>query len=119
VALDNLVSNAVKHAPQGTAIEIHAALRDHHCEMWVRDSGRGIPKQDRKRIFEPFVRGSELEETGVRGTGVGLSIVREALLAHGGDVEVEDANPGARFKLVWPCPQPEPQRAQWPQQAQA
>jgi two-component system, NtrC family, sensor histidine kinase GlrK len=104
VALDNLVSNAVKHAPQGTAIEIQVGVRDRRCELSVRDCGRGVPQQDRGRIFEPFVRGSEAEESGVRGTGVGLSIVKEAVLAHGGDVEVEDAHPGARFRLVWPCP---------------
>lgn len=105
VALDNLVSNAVKHAPQGSAIEIRAAVQDHRCELSVRDSGRGIPRHERKRIFEPFVRGSEAEESGIRGTGVGLSIVKEAVLAHGGDVEIEDAHPGARFRMVWPCPQ--------------
>ena len=106
VALDNLVSNAVKHAPQGSVIEIGVQLQGAHCELSVRDRGRGVARQDRGRIFEPFVRGSEEEESGVRGTGVGLSIVKEAVLAHGGDVEVEDAHPGARFKLVWPCPQP-------------
>ena len=105
VALDNLVSNAVKHAPQGSAIEIRARVQNRRCELTVRDSGRGVARHERSRIFEPFVRGSEAEESGVRGTGVGLSIVKEAVLAHGGDVEVEDAHPGARFKLVWPCPQ--------------
>ena len=108
VALDNLVSNAVKHAPQGSAIVIEAKMNGAHCELSVRDSGRGVPKHERTRIFEPFVRGSESEESGVRGTGVGLSIVKEAVLAHGGDVEVEDAQPGARFRLTWPCPQPQP-----------
>jgi two-component system sensor histidine kinase GlrK len=107
VALDNLLSNAIKHAPEASAIEIHIGMRDRRCELWVRDSGRGVPRNERARIFEPFVRGSEAEESGVRGTGVGLSIVKEAVLAHGGDVEVEDAHPGARFKLVWPCPQPQ------------
>lgn len=105
VALDNLVSNAVKHAPPGTAIEIQAGMKGQRCELSVRDSGRGVPWHERHRIFEPFVRGSEAEESGVRGTGVGLSIVKEAVLAHGGNVEVEDAHPGVRFKLVWPCPQ--------------
>ena len=104
VALDNLISNAVKHAPHGSTIQIHVGMRGQQCELWVRDSGRGVPQHERSRIFEPFVRGSEAEESGVRGTGVGLSIVKEAILAHGGDVEVEDAHPGARFKLVWPCP---------------
>jgi two-component system sensor histidine kinase GlrK len=106
VALDNLVSNAVKHAPLGSAIEIRADVRQQSCELSVRDSGRGVSRQDRTRIFEPFVRGTEAEESGVRGTGVGLSIVKEAVLAHGGNVEIEDAHPGARFKLTWPCPQP-------------
>lgn len=109
VALDNLVSNAIKHAPKGSAIEIKVGLHDRHCELSVRDSGRGVARGERERIFEPFVRGSEVEESAVRGTGVGLSIVKEAVLAHGGDVEVEDANPGARFKMVWPCPQPSTQ----------
>lgn len=104
VALDNLVSNAVKHSPQGSAIEIRIAQDGQRCELSVRDSGRGVPQKERNRIFEPFVRGEEAEETGIRGTGVGLSIVREAVLAHGGEVEVEDARPGARFKLVWPVP---------------
>jgi two-component system sensor histidine kinase GlrK len=107
VALDNLVSNAVKHAPPGSAIEIQAEVHDRKCELSVRDSGRGVPRHERERIFEPFVRGSEAEESSVRGTGVGLSIVKEAVQAHGGNVEVEDAHPGARFKLVWPCPQPQ------------
>lgn len=106
VALDNLVSNAIKHAPQDSVIEIRARMKGHRCELSVRDCGRGVARQDRNRIFEPFVRGSEAEESGVRGTGVGLSIVKEAVIAHGGEVEVEDAHPGARFKLVWPCPQP-------------
>ena len=104
MALDNLISNAVKHAPQGSAIEIHTQVNNRRCELSVRDSGRGVARHERARIFEPFVRGGEAEESGVRGTGVGLSIVKEAVLAHGGDVEVEDAHPGARFRLVWPCP---------------
>ena len=106
VALDNLLSNAVKHAPAGSAIEIRAEVRAQRCELSVRDSGRGVSRQDRARIFEPFVRGSEAEESGVRGTGVGLSIVKEAVLAHGGEVEIEDSHPGARFTLRWPCPEP-------------
>ncbi|HUR41996.1 MAG TPA: HAMP domain-containing sensor histidine kinase [Verrucomicrobiae bacterium] len=105
VALENLVSNAIKHAPAGSAIEIRVGQTGNRCELSVRDSGRGVSRQERERIFEPFVRGTEAEESNVRGTGVGLSIVKEAVLAHGGKVAVEDAHPGARFKLVWPCPQ--------------
>jgi two-component system, NtrC family, sensor histidine kinase GlrK len=104
VALDNLIGNAIKHAPEGSAIEVRAGAKDGSCELCVRDHGRGVPSQEMGRIFEPFVRGDEAEESGVRGTGIGLSIVRETARAHDGTVEVENANPGARFRMVWPCP---------------
>ena len=112
VALDNLVGNAIKHAPEGTAIEVRTGVRDGSCELSVRDHGRGVPDHEKGRIFEPFVRGSETEETTVRGTGIGLSIVKETVRAHDGTVEVENANPGARFRMAWPCPAAEPVAAQ-------
>lgn len=104
VALDNLVGNAVKHAPEGSAIEVRAGIDQGSCELCVRDHGRGVPVQEQGRIFEPFVRGTEAEESSVRGTGIGLSIVRETARAHDGTVEVQDAKPGAIFRMVWPCP---------------
>src|SRR3546814_575119 len=94
LALDNLVTNAIKHAPDGSVIEIAIATPDNHCELAVRDHGRGVLDEEKKRIFEPFIRGTELEERGIRGTGVGLSIVCEVARAHGGEVEVLDARPG-------------------------
>lgn len=101
IALDNLFSNAIKHAPDGSVIEISIDMRDGLCHMWVRDHGRGVCDGDKQRIFEPFVRGSEAEESG-RGTGIGLSIVQEVAQGHGGTVVVEDARPGALFRLQWP-----------------
>ena len=107
LALDNLLTNAIKHAPPGSTIEIAASAPDHQCQLSVRDHGRGVSNEDKDSIFEPFVRGTEVEEQGIRGTGVGLSIVKEVALAHGGTVVVEDAEPGARFRLAWPCPRPQ------------
>lgn len=103
-ALDNLFTNAIKHAPEGSSIEVRSVIADNSCELSVRDQGRGVPDVEKKRIFEPFVRGTEAEERGIRGTGVGLSIVDETAHAHGGTALVEDALPGARFKIIWPCP---------------
>ncbi len=102
--MDNLIGNAIKHAPRGSVIEVRASCADGHCQVQVRDMGRGVPEQLGARIFEPFVRGDVAAESGVRGTGIGLSIVRETLMEHGGTVEVEDAQPGARFILRWPVP---------------
>ena len=104
VALDNLIGNAIKHAPEGSTIEVRAGVTENSCELCVRDHGRGVPAQEQGRIFEPFVRGTEAEESAVRGTGIGLSIVKETARAHDGTVEVQDANPGATFRMVWPCP---------------
>ncbi len=101
-ALGNLVANAVKYAPEGSAVVVHTDVRGGCCELWVQDSGRGVPDHEKNSIFEPFVRGAAEEASGFRGTGIGLSIVREAALAHGGTVGVDDAKPGARFRLRWP-----------------
>ncbi len=103
-ALENLLSNAIKHAPAETCIDIRLGVADACCRLSVRDRGRGVPEQEKRMIFEPFVRGTEAEEAGVRGTGIGLSIVHETILSHNGTVEVEDAEPGACFKMAWPCP---------------
>jgi two-component system, NtrC family, sensor histidine kinase GlrK len=104
VALENLLGNAIKHAPPETAIDIDLEVSGAQCGLSVRDRGRGVPEQEKQMIFEPFVRGTEAEEAGTRGTGIGLSIVHETILSHKGTVEVEDANPGACFKMAWPCP---------------
>lgn len=104
VVLDNLLTNAIKHAPVGSDIEVAIKDYDQQFEICVRDHGKGVPDMQKNAIFEPFNRGSESEELGIRGTGVGLAIVLETLQAHGGSVKVEDAHPGARFRLVWPRP---------------
>ncbi len=101
-ALGNLVANAVKYAPEGSAVVVHVDVVDGCCELWVQDSGRGVPDHEKSRIFEPFVRGAADEVSSYRGTGIGLSIVRETAIAHGGTVAVDDAHPGARFRLRWP-----------------
>lgn len=104
VALDNLLTNAIKHSPGGSAIRIAVERVGSMFELSVRDFGRGVKEADREAIFEPFVRGEEHEEAGIRGTGIGLSIVRETVFAHGGTVTVDDAVPGARFCMAWPGP---------------
>ena len=105
VSLGNLLSNAVKHAPRGSTIDIALDRRNGRCSLSVRDRGRGVPASERDRILQPFVRGSDPEEAGMRGTGIGLSIVNETVKAHGGKLEVQEADPGARFVLDWPSPE--------------
>jgi two-component system sensor histidine kinase GlrK len=69
----------------------------------VADSGPGVPLDERERIFEPFFQGATPQGGLVRGTGIGLSVVQEFVLAHGGRVElVEGALPGAHFRVRLP-----------------
>jgi two-component system sensor histidine kinase GlrK len=68
----------------------------------LRDQGPGVAPADRERIFEPFFRGEVQPDDAVRGTGIGLSIVREYVQAHGGRVDLLPAGPGAHFRIELP-----------------
>jgi two-component system sensor histidine kinase GlrK len=103
--LDNLLSNAVKFSPEGGRILVRSEPGEGIVSLWVCDQGAGIPQAERKRIFEPFVQGVRQPVSTVRGSGLGLSIVREAMLAAGGSAEVVDCPPWSTcFLLTWPAP---------------
>jgi signal transduction histidine kinase len=108
----NLMENAVRHTPAGT--RVHAAVRRHDGEavLTVEDDGPGVPEGLRERVFERFVRGA-----GDRGSssGLGLSIVRAVAESHGGGVELDDAEPGARFVVHLPLAATEPPPAPEPE----
>jgi two-component system sensor histidine kinase/response regulator len=101
--LGNLVENAIRHAPRGTAIRITGTRGDGAIELRVADAGAGVPVALRESIFDPFV---QLEEKGPpssrSGRGLGLTFCRLAAEAHGGRIWIEDANPGAVFALRIP-----------------
>jgi two-component system sensor histidine kinase GlrK len=100
--LDNLLSNAIKFSPEGGHILVHSALVDGAVELWVCDQGSGIPEAERSRIFEPFFQGSHQPDSAIKGSGLGLSIVRETLLDAGGRIEVIDRAPWSTcFRLTW------------------
>ena len=102
VVLDNLLSNAVKFSPAGGAISIAARLDGETLELDVVDEGPGIPPDERARIFDPFYQGSHAGAGPVRGTGIGLSVVKEYVFAHGGSVEVVDSGHGAHLRVRLP-----------------
>ena len=101
--LGNLVENAIRHAPKGTAVRILAVRGDGAIELRVADAGTGVPLAMRESIFDPFV---QLEGKGLpssrSGRGLGLTFCRLAVEAHGGRIWIEDANPGAVFVLRIP-----------------
>jgi two-component system phosphate regulon sensor histidine kinase PhoR len=114
IAVINLVDNALKYAPDGELVSVVVRKRDDRVEIRVTDQGSGIPFEDRRRIFERFVRGKTALGKQVRGSGIGLALVKHIAEAHGGSVWVEDSAPhGSTFVLTLsttPRPLPRPSR---------
>jgi signal transduction histidine kinase len=95
--LYNLVSNAIKFSPEGTAIDLTAAGFGRELEIRVADRGPGVPEAAREEIFEEFRQLADGESAG--GSGLGLSITRKLVELHGGRIWVE-ATPGGGATFV-------------------
>ena len=104
IILDNLMSNAIKFSPPRGTIYVAARVNGTYLEIDVADEGPGIPPADRAHIFDPFYQGTQAVHALVKGTGIGLSVVREYTQAHGGSVEVVDRGnrPGALLRVRLP-----------------
>jgi hypothetical protein len=87
--LQNLLSNAIKYSPAGGMVHIHVAGTHQELILRVKDQGIGIPEEYRHSLFEAFRRASNVGQ--IPGTGLGLTIVRRAVEAYGGTIEVESA----------------------------
>lgn len=99
--LSNLLENAIKYTPPGSKISIGASRKGKWVQMWVQDSGSGIPPSEKERIFDKYTRLHAQE--GPRGIGLGLAYCRLAVEGHGGRIWVEDApSQGARFVFTLP-----------------
>jgi two-component system, OmpR family, sensor histidine kinase MtrB len=106
--LSNLISNAVKYSPVGSAVEISAAREGSRLILRVADQGAGMTEAEKARIFEPFARVGKLRET-VPGMGLGLFVVRRIIEAHGGAIEVHTSpGKGTVFAVTLPVERVEP-----------
>jgi two-component system phosphate regulon sensor histidine kinase PhoR len=101
-ALANLLTNAAKFAAAGHWIGIRADARPdgRAVVLRVEDRGPGIPPGERERVFEPFYRGGARERNDAPGSGLGLSIVRHVVRAHGGSVRVEGREGGGAALVI-------------------
>ncbi|MCU1381643.1 MAG: hypothetical protein JWL71_340 [Acidobacteria bacterium] len=88
-AVQNLVGNAVKYSPSGAAVDVTTRAIGDRVQIQVADRGLGIDAADLPHIFEPFYRGRRAVDAQVRGTGVGLSVVRHVIAAHRGTIGVD------------------------------
>jgi signal transduction histidine kinase len=106
-ALWNLLDNAVKYSGDSRDVQVEVESNG-EVAIRVRDSGYGIAPSEQKQIFRKFTRGAAAREHGVKGTGIGLAMVKHIVDAHGGTIAV-DSEPGrgSTFTIVLPSV-PEP-----------
>ena len=99
----NLLDNAVKYGPVGQTVNVSLSGTDDKVLIAVEDKGPGVPRSDREKIWDPYVRLTRATESAAGGSGIGLSIVRELVRLHGGRTWVEEApSGGARFVVEFP-----------------
>jgi signal transduction histidine kinase len=96
--LVNLLSNALRHTPRGAAVVVTAAHEDDRLRVTVSNAGSGIPAEELPRIFDRFYKGSQS-----RGSGLGLTIARNLVVAHGGAIEAR-SRPGEGTTISFSLP---------------
>jgi signal transduction histidine kinase len=100
--IGNLASNAVKYTPEGGSVWVSTGADKQQCWIRMKDSGPGIEVREQDLIFEPFYRGEQGRKI-KQGMGLGLSIARDILHAHGGEIELESSpGEGSQFTIWLP-----------------
>jgi signal transduction histidine kinase len=102
MVLKNLAENALKYGHSGGKLVLSTLIADGgSLEIWACDDDRGLPPDERERVFERFYRGSNAGDEA--GNGLGLAIARSVVRAHGGDLRCEaNEGPGACFVIELP-----------------
>ena len=104
-AFGNLLDNALKYTPEGGRVTISATCAEGRAEVRVRDTGIGIPAEEQGRIWDRLYRGDKSRSQ--RGLGLGLSVVKAVVQAHGGSASVvSEPGRGSEFTIILPNPPP-------------
>jgi len=107
LVLLNLIDNAVKYAADGKDVEVALSRAPGGVRLAVRDRGPGIPPEEQSRIFERFYRARSARDRNVRGSGIGLALVKHIVEAHGGRLAVDSVlGQGATFTVTLPAAPP-------------
>ena len=102
-AVRNLLENAVKYSPDGREIEVRVRRDESRALITVRDRGIGIPEAERAGVFGRFSRGEQAQRLGIRGTGLGLAMVKQIVREHHGEVQVDSVEgEGSTFTIALP-----------------
>jgi two-component system sensor histidine kinase CpxA len=106
-AMENIVRNAIRHAPAGTPVEIRFERQPEFVSVFVRDYGPGVPEALLSDIFKPFFRVDSERDRSSGGVGLGLAIAQRAVTLHNGKLSATNMNPGLQLRVDLPCePQP-------------
>jgi two-component system sensor histidine kinase CpxA len=101
-AVENVIRNAIRHAPRETAVEISVARANGNAVVGVRDQGSGVPEEALPRLFDAFYRVEGDRDRASGGTGLGLSIARRAMELHKGSIRARNAQPGLEVEMELP-----------------
>jgi signal transduction histidine kinase len=100
--LTNLLSNAIKYSPEGGDLTLSVTGSSSHVTFEVQDRGIGIPVEYHGKLFERFERANNVGK--IKGTGLGLNIVKSLVDLHGGEIRVEsEVGEGTKFTVTLPC----------------
>ena len=103
IAMHNLIGNALKYTPEGGKVTVSVDFRDGQLAIDVADTGIGIKPEETDRIFDRFFRSDDPRVGKIVGTGLGLTLAREVMRLHGGDVTVQSVlNRGSTFTATMP-----------------
>jgi two-component system sensor histidine kinase CpxA len=102
-AFENVLRNAIRHAPTGTLVEVSCEARGSEIATVVRDFGPGVPDDALSQLGHPFYRVDPSRDASTGGTGLGLAIARRAVQLHHGTWQVENAHPGLRVTMTFPA----------------
>ena len=101
--LENLLDNALRHAPEGSVVKLQATQSDDAVILRVADQGVGLSAEQKEKVFERYAQIEHGHRVDTRaGRGLGLTFCRLAIEAHGGTITIEDGNPGAVFQMRLP-----------------
>jgi signal transduction histidine kinase/tetratricopeptide (TPR) repeat protein len=102
-AIRNLLENAVKYSPECRTVWVEGRVNHRQAAISVRDRGMGIEPREHRQIFQKFVRGAAAKKAGIKGTGIGLSMVRQIVEACGGEIRLQSAaGAGSTFTILLP-----------------
>jgi len=103
-AIWNLLDNAEKYSPEYPTIRVDVEREGAGVAIRVQDHGLGIPEAEQREILRKFVRGTAADSTGIKGTGIGLAMVKHIVDAHGGSLRLQSApGEGSTFSIVLPA----------------